>query len=303
MAAGAVLFALMNYFAKLASDSASWAMVGAVRALVGAFVAIAVAKLRGSSLRVTDKRALLWRSVFGTGAMMATFYALSSRSLSLGDTVTLLNLTPVFLAVLAPIFLRERTSPAVALALALALGGVVLVLHPSFSFSDGAASGPSAGVTAAVAILASFVASIAMMLLRRVGQTETAEAIAAHYSLFAAAVLGLVALGFPALGLVALGDPRMPTGRGALAMVVAGLCAGLGQIALTRAYTLERAARVSGIGYLSVVASALLGAALLHERPTAGALLGMALVVAGGLVVTFTRDKLTPGISPRTDGG
>jgi drug/metabolite transporter (DMT)-like permease len=112
-----------------------------------------------------------------------------------------------------------------------------------------------------------------------------------------------VALGFPALGLVALGDPRIPTGRGALAMVVAGLCAGLGQIALTRAYTLERAARVSGIGYLSVVASALLGAALLHERPTAGALLGMALVVAGGLVVTFTRDKLTPGISPRTDGG
>ncbi|CAN5905719.1 hypothetical protein BH11MYX4_BH11MYX4_59930 [soil metagenome] len=173
MAAGAVLFALMNFFARLASDSASWATVGAARALVGAFVAIAVARARGSSLRITDKRALFWRSVFGTGAMMATFYALSSRSLSLGDTVTLLNLTPVFLAVLAPIFLRERTSPVVALAIALALGGVVLVLHPSFSFQEvaGAAPGPSAGVTAAVAVLASFVASIAMMLLRRVGQT------------------------------------------------------------------------------------------------------------------------------------
>lgn len=295
MAAGAVLFALMNFFARLASDSASWATVGAARALVGAFVAIAVARVRGSSLRITDKRALLWRSVFGTGTMMATFYALSSRSLSLGDTVTLLNLTPVFLAVLAPIFLRERTSPMVALAIALALGGVVLVLHPSFSFQDvaGASPGPSAGVTAAVAVLASFVASIAMMLLRRVGQTETPEAIAAHYSLFAAAVLGLLALG----------DLRMPTGRDALAMVAAGICAGLGQIALTRAYSLERAARVSGIGYLSVVASALLGAAILHERPSAGALLGMALVVSGGLVVTFTRDKLTPGVSPRTGGG
>lgn len=295
MATGAVLFALMNLFAKLASDSASWATVGAVRALVGAAVAIAMAKARGASLRVTDKRALFWRSFFGTGAMMATFYALSSRTLSLGDTVTLLNLTPVFLAVLAPIFLRESTSPAVALALALALGGVVLVLHPSFSFPDGAgvASGPSAGLTAAMAVLASFVASIAMMLLRRVGQTETPEAIAAHYSLFAAAVLGAVALG----------DLRMPTVSGALAMLAAGVCAGLGQIALTRAYSLERAARVSGIGYLSVVASALLGAALLHERPSAGALVGMALVVAGGLVVTFTRDKLAPGVSPRTGAG
>ncbi|CAN5905698.1 hypothetical protein BH11MYX4_BH11MYX4_59920 [soil metagenome] len=105
------------------------------------------------------------------------------------------------------------------------------------------------------------------------------------------------------LGLLALGDLRMPTGRDALAMVAAGICAGLGQIALTRAYSLERAARVSGIGYLSVVASALLGAAILHERPSAGALLGMALVVSGGLVVTFTRDKLPPGVSPRTGGG
>ena len=51
--------------------------------------------------------------------MAATFYALSSRTLPLGDTVTLLNLTPIFLAVLAPIFLREPTGRAVALALLL----------------------------------------------------------------------------------------------------------------------------------------------------------------------------------------
>lgn len=293
MAASAVLFAFMNFFAKLASTSASWQTVGAVRALVGALVAVGVARARGSSLAVKDKRALFWRILFGTAAMMATFYALSSRSLSLGDTVTLINLTPIFLALLAPVFLRERTSPAVALALLISLGGVVLVLHPSFSFREGAAQGPSAGVTAAVAIGASFLGSLAMMQLRRVGQTETAEAIAAQYSLFAAA----------ALGLLSLADLRMPTVRDALAMVGAGICAGFGQILLTRAYTLERAARVSGIGYLSVVASALLGAAILNERPAPSALAGMGLVVLGGLVVTFTRDKLAPAVSPRTGGG
>ncbi len=61
---------------------------------------------------------------------------------------------------------------------------------------------------------------------------------------------------------------------------------------MTRAFSLERAARVSGVSYLSVVASAILGAVVLHERPSLGALLGMALVVAGGLVVTLTRDKV-----------
>lgn len=44
------------------------------------------------------------------------------------------------------------------------------------------------------------------------------------------------------------------------------------------------------MGYLSVVASALLGAAVLRERPTLGAIGGIALVIASGLVVTFMRD-------------
>ena len=281
MAAGAILFALMNFFARLASSSASWMTVGGVRALIGALVALAVARLRGASLVANDRKAVFWRSLFGTAAMGTTFYALSSRTLPLGDTVTLLNLTPVFLAVLAPFVLREQTSAAVGIALLLSLGGVVLIVHPSFHWQGGIATGgPSAGVTAAVAVSAAFFASIAMMMLRRVGRTETPEAIAVHFSVFA----GVVMTG------LSLFDLRLPTPRDAGFMVVAGVCAGFGQLALTRAYTLERAARVSGMGYLAVVASALLGAAVLGERPSLAAVVGMALVVTGGLVVTFIRD-------------
>jgi drug/metabolite transporter (DMT)-like permease len=68
-------------------------------------------------------------------------------------------------------------------------------------------------------------------------------------------------------------------------MLASGTCAGLGQLAMTRAYALERAARVAGLAYLSVVVSALLGAAYLGEHPGPQALLGMALVICGGLVV------------------
>ncbi|MBX3192653.1 MAG: DMT family transporter [Labilithrix sp.] len=282
MATSAVLFALMNFFARLATASASWLTVGAVRAFIGAMVALVVARARGASLRAHDTRAVLWRSVFGTTAMMSTFYALSSRTLPLGDTVTLLNLTPVFLAILAPVVLRERTSAAVALAILVSLGGVALIVHPSFAFADAVPGvhGPSAGVTAAMSVFAAFSASIAMMMLRKVGQTESAEAISFQYSLFAALVLAICALF----------DLRMPAPRDVGFMIGAGVCAGFGQIALTRAYTLGRAARVSGMGYLAVVASALLGAAVLHERPSGAAIAGMALVIGGGLLVTFARD-------------
>ena len=282
MATAAVLFASMNFFARIASTSTSWTTVGAVRALVGALVAFGVARARGASLAVRDQKAMLWRSLLGTTSMLLTFYALSSRTVSLGDTVTLLNLTPVFLAVLAPMVLGERTSGRVGIAITTALVGVVLVLHPSFSFGEqGTLPGPSATATAMSAVAAAFSSSLAMMMLRRLGKSETAESIAIHFSLFAAA----------ALGLLSLFDLRMPTARDAGCMIAAGVCAGFAQIAMTRAYALERAARVSAMGYLAVVASALLGAAVLHERPTLAATLGMVLVVAGGILVTFAREE------------
>ncbi len=281
MAIGAVLFALMNFFARLASASTSWTTVAAARALVGALVAFGVGRARGVSLAAVDRRAVFWRSVFGTAAMGVTFYALSSRTLPLADTVTLMNLTPLFLVVLAPLVLGERTTPAIGVGLLVSLGGVLAILHPSFAWQEGAATtGPSASATAAFAVLSAFLGSIAMMMLRRAGRTESAESIAFHFSLFAAVVMG---------GL-SLFDFRMPTLRDAGFMMAAGVCAGFGQLALTLAYSLERAARVSAMGYLAVVASALLGSAVLGERPTLGALAGMGLVIAGGLVVTFVRE-------------
>lgn len=284
MAASAILFAAMNVFARLATESTSWASVATVRALVGALVAFGVGRLRKTSLAAVDRWAIFWRSVFGTASMLATFYALSSRTLPLGDTVTLLNLTPVFLAVLAPLVLRERTAPSIAFAIGLALVGVVLVLHPAAIFggvpataSPVATSGPSSLVTGGVAVLAAILTSIAMMMLRRAGKTESAEAIAFHFSLFAAAVHAVFAVF----------DPRVPTFRDATFMVAAGLCAGFAQIAMTRAYALQSAARVSAMSYLSVVASALFGAAILGEPPRTSAIAGMAFVITSGLVVTF----------------
>jgi drug/metabolite transporter (DMT)-like permease len=279
MALGATLFALMNFFARLASSSASWASVGAVRAFIGALVAVAVARMRRAPLVVNDKRAMFWRSLLGTTAMVATFYALSSRTLSLGDTATLLNFTPVFLAILAPIFLRERTSFGVAFAIALSLAGVMLILRPASVFGTHGPSSASSHTTALVALLAALSSSIAMMLLRKMGRKESAEAIALHFSLFATVTMLVFALF----------DPRIPTARDAFFMIAAGVCAGFAQIAMTRAYALEAAARVGGIGYVAVVVSALLGAIALHERPDAIAIAGMLLVIAGGLLASFTR--------------
>jgi drug/metabolite transporter (DMT)-like permease len=116
-------------------------------------------------------------------------------------------------------------------------------------------------------------------MLRRMGPRESPEAIALHFSTVAAVVLTAIACA----------HATVPDARSLGLMLGAGACGGFAQIALTRAYSLEQAARVAGLSYLSVAVSALLGALALHEWPGVRAVTGMAVVVAGGLVLTTER--------------
>jgi drug/metabolite transporter (DMT)-like permease len=277
MAVGSVLFALMNFFARMASAHASWTLVATVRALVGASVAFGVARARSAPLFVKDRRGIWLRSAFGTAAMLATFYALGSPAIALGDVATLANLTPVLVAILAPFFLGERAGRRMAVALPLCIVGVVLILHPPLLYGGGPPRSGASYVAGAVALSAAGFTASAMILLRRMGPHEGAEAISLHFSLVAAATCAILSI--PSLA--------RPSSRGVGWMLAAGIAGGLAQLAMTRAYALERAARVSGMAYLGVVATAGLGAAFLGEQPTPAALGGMALVIAGGLVVTF----------------
>jgi drug/metabolite transporter (DMT)-like permease len=289
MSLAAMLFALMNLFTRMASIHAPWTMIAAARALVGVVVAASVAKARGVPLFVREGRGVMWlRSVFGTLSMAATFYALSSHTLPLGDTACLLSLAPVFVAALAPALLGERTGRRLALALGCSLAGVVLVLRPAALFGGvqsqaetAVSAGPGPVETAGVAMVAAFLSAFAMIMLRRVGQRENPEAIALHFSLVATA----------GLGVASIATLRPPSAADAGLMFLAGISGGFAQLALTRAYSLDRAARVGAVGYLSVVASALLGTVALHERPREDALAGIALVIASGVTLTLSGHR------------
>ena len=289
MSASAAGFALMNFLAHVASREVHWTLIVATRALVGAAVAYGIARVRGATLVVRDRRGLLLRSGFGTISMCCTFYALGSPELPLGDTVTLLNTTPVFLAVLAPVLLGERGGRRVLIALPPAITGLVLIVRPSFLFHRLSLSlSPGALVAASVAVLGAFSASIAWAALRRIGPRESAEGITLWFSLFAATAALLLAVRHLPI--------YVPSGGAVAAMLAAGACGGLAQIAVTRAYALERAARVAGLAYLTVVVDAILGALALHEWPSWLTVSGMALIVTGGLVVTVAsvREHVRP---------
>lgn len=240
-------------------------------------MAMGIASVRRQRLVARHTRAMWARSTFGTVAMICSFYAFSSRALPLGDTSSLLNLTPLFIAVLAPLLLRERSGKRVGFAVALTMVGAVLIFRPAVLFGASAPADPHAGVTGVIATLGALASAFAMLGLRRAGAKETPEAIAAHFSIVGTIVLALLAIPFF----------RMPTMREGVFMLAAGVSAGSAQLAMTRAYTLENAARIAPLMFLSVVWGTALGIIGLGNRPPMTSFLGIALIIGGGLTVTI----------------
>jgi drug/metabolite transporter (DMT)-like permease len=135
-----------------------------------------------------------------------------------------------------------------------------------------------------IATFGSVLSALAMVLLRQLGGSgrgaaavagESPEAIVVHFSLVAATVM--VALTIPVW--------RTPSATGALMLVTTGVTGGLAQLAMTRAYALEHAAKVGTIGYLGVVLAHLLGVVVLDEVPGPDQAVGALLVVAAGVLL------------------
>ena len=149
-----VCFAAMNVSARLAGSDVPWPEVASARFLVGAVLAWGIARSRGASLAITDRRTSWMRAIFGTLSAVCTFYAITSRRINLGDAATLGATAPIFVAMLAPSLLGERSGRAVPVAAGIAFAGVALVLQPSFESASGVAM---------IATLGAFLYSIALI--------------------------------------------------------------------------------------------------------------------------------------------
>ena len=259
-------FAAMNVFTRLGSRHLPWPEMAAARFLVGALIAMGLAAARGKSLAVTDRGGTWRRSIYGTISALGTFFALSSPRVAIGDAATLGATAPIFVAALSGRMLNERVGRRLWIAIALAFAGIVLLLRPSFA---------TAAPVAAVATGGAFFYALAMIWLRRIGPAESHEAVVLHFSLVALATMLLLAL--PSW--------TWPDARSGLYMLGAGLGGGGAQLAMTRAYSLHRAAPVTALSTLGVVFTWLLALPLFPERPTAWQLAGTLLVLAATVLI------------------
>lgn len=257
-------------------------VASAVRALVNLLALMALARGDVRAL-VGDGRPALWaRGVLGAASLLTYFGALAR--LTAGEAAFLNNTSALWVAAAAPFLLRERTAPAVWLALAVSGVGLALLVEPR---------GPTDGVGRILGLVSGLCAAGAYLSVRRAAATNTAISVVFWFTATATAVSGMWWL--------AAGRP-LPGSAGTTACLVAsGLFATAGQLLMTEAYRRGNAAPVAAAGAAGPLLTALLGWAVLDQVPDARARLGIAIVLVGAVILPFaTATWMIDRPSPRS---
>ena len=280
-------FAVMGGFAKVVSQVLPPVEVTFFRNVFGvALVGFAIYK---TPLKQIGGRPflLLFRGTMGFTALLAYFYIIAY--IPLGEAVTYNKTSPLFVAMFAYLFLKEKLSPWAIVAIVIGFIGIAFISMPeegSFTFNKYTILGVFSGLGAALAytsirelreyydtraIVMSFmgvgtVAPIALML-----ATPYVDAPKSLDFMFAEFV--------------------MPQGIIWLYVLIMGLSATASQILMTKAYELTKAGIVGTISYSNIVFALIIGIFLGDPIPTPLKFLGILLVIISGLLVALAKDK------------
>ena len=217
-------------------------------------------------LRIHSLRLQFWSAFLLVLPLFLFIYALSQLPLSIATIIFFTN--PLFVCLLAPIWLEERVTWLLGAAVALGFVGAALVLDPTSSAFEWVLLAPLA-----VALLSAF----RELVLRRAMAHETAVSTLFYASL---AVTIIAACTAP-FGWVAM-DWRE---YGLLALAACGF--GLGIYSMTESLRFAAASLVAPYKYSAIVWALILGYLFWGEAPTPMVWLGTALIIASGLAVLY----------------
>ena len=261
-------------------------------ALATAVVVLIVMGLTLLPLRSRDPQVPRWDRRTGmlllglglTDALnIGTFFAAMSMT-TLGVAVLSHYLTPLLVAMAAPLIDRERV-PGARLAALVGTVGLALVLEPWRGGGDGRLLGAALGVASAVGYAGNVF--IAARLVPRIGPART---VGYHAFVSAALLLPFV----PASAWAAA------TPRGVTLLVIGGITlGGLSGWLFVRGLAVVGPTLASTLAFLEPLTAVIVGWIVWHERLSPLALLGAALVLGSGVAVA--RARQAQAATPRSE--
>ena len=252
-------FAGMSFFVKL-SGKVPVIEKAMFRNAVALVVAYIIMRREGVSFYVEKKNRLplFLRCLFGTVGLICNFWAIGY--LKLGDSSILQKMAPFFSIVMSIFILQEKPNLTSIVSVLVALLGAAFVVKPGQGLL---------GLPALVGLLGGFCAGTAFTFVRKLGTHGVRGAQIVFYFSFISSI---------ALLPICLLQFRPLSAEQLLFLTGAGLCAAVGQIFVTRAYSYAPAKEISVFDYSQVIFSAILGFVILGELPDIYSFIGYALI-------------------------
>lgn len=273
MASSVAIFAAMDALVKDLGTRYPTLQVMFFRSLL-AFVPIMLLVLHSGSLRelrMQNPTGHLLRSLVGVIAMFCFFYSYSRMPLA--EVVAISFAAPVFVVALSVPLLGEPVGLRRWTAVVVGFIGVMIMLQP----------GPGLLKSIAVVpLLGTLFFALAMIVLRKLGRTETSASVAFTFTL-SCTLVSACALPFVWVtpGLLDLG-----------LLVTVGLLGGVAQILMTVAFKHADIAVIAPFEYTAIVWATLFGYVFWSEVPGLNIWLGVAIVMASGLFILFREANL-----------
>lgn len=283
MTGSSLLFSLMGVAVKFASPLYGAGEMVMYRSFVGLVLIGGLMRWRGMALATPVPAMHAWRSATGVAAMVLWFHALGGLPLATATTLNYMSSVWIALFLIGGAVLvapaRQAIDGRLVATVLCGFAGVALVLRPTMTAERAphGLSGLLSGVLAAVAYLQ-------VTALGRVG--EPALRVVFYFSLVGVLAGAAVTL--------AAGEWHRHTPIGVVLLCAIGLLAAAGQWMMTRAYSHGATLGIASLQYLGVAWAFGFGVWLFDDPVTAGALLGMALIVGAGVVATRLRGKARP---------
>jgi S-adenosylmethionine uptake transporter len=283
MILASLFFSMMGVCIKYASAHFHTSELVFFRGLIGVLFMATFCKVQGASLRTPIPMMHVWRSVVGVASLATWFYAIAHLPLATAMTLNYMSgiWVAVFLVggtlVMGKLQDATRQGPIVLTVIA-GFGGVILLLRPTIAQDQ-----LFAGL---VGLLSGLLAALAYIQVAALGRLNEPEARTVFYFSAGTAVVGA------ALMLVTGVSPWVwPT---VLWLLPIGVLAALGQLCMTKAYSLGSTMVVANLQYSGIVFGALFGLILFGDRIPLMGWLGMALIMASGIASTVLRNRALP---------
>lgn len=275
-----LLFSLMSLQVKLLHQTYPTSEIVFARSFFALFPLIPLVLMAGgwAALRVNSYKGQTVRNCVGLFAMILTFYSLPHVPLA---TFTTIQFTmPLFVVVLAALFLKEKLSGARLGAVLLGFAGVLVVLRPQVGGYD---------YFSMMALLAAFFVAIVTVILRRLTATENSVSIVFWFTLFCAVLSGCALLL----------EYRQPDLHDALLLIGSGLSGGAAQVLLTQSYRFGQVSLLAAFEYTGLLWATLFELYFWNKWPDFYVLAGAVIIIGAGLYLIShsTRALRQAGLS------